>query len=862
MLQDGHLQDIVDAAARLPADQRAALIETLTQNLAGPGPPPEHPPRPVSLSDWEGRHVGPYRLTKLLAAGGMGAVYVAERADNQYEMRVAIKVVRPGMNTERIIGRFLQERQVLASLDHPNIARMLDGGTAADGTPYLVMEYVEGGVPIDVYCDEHKLDIRQRLLLLRAVCNALQYAHQNLFVHRDIKPQNILVTPDGTAKLLDFGIAKLLDPARIGMGPQLTLDSAPMTPEYASPEQVRDEPVSTSADIYAMGVVLYRLLTGRSPYALKTRGTTDLLVAITDQVPQRPSDAVRRAGPPDLDEAAALRGATASQLAKQLHGDLDVILLTALQKDPKRRYASAEHLGDDIRRHVEGLPVAARGDTLGYRVGKFVTRHKVAAAATLAFTIALIALTVSSVYFARAARRERSVAVERQMIADRRFHDLRQFARFVVFEFDEAIRGGETNARRLMVAQALGYLNGLSKESENDPAILRDLANAYVKIGDIQGNPYVANLGDGAGAIASYRRAADVADALVRIEPGNPGNATVQGRTRLGLGDLMMQAGDNDGAKRLYGEAARILETAAGNGPPGEAALLAASAMGKLGFLQLSVEGNARAALASLERAVGTAHRAAANQPGNPEGMKVVSAALLGLGRVLVNLGRHREGIARLTEAITVRKQLSASMPGDRHFRREVAASLILLGDALSSNRQADQAADSYREGARVHRELLQADPKNRQFLRDSYVALGRVATAEQQLGHHRQARETTRSALQLLASIVDEPDATAYDLQSYVWLLVTTSYPELRDASRALPYAKRAVEKATTPTTLDSLARSYDGLGLHRLAFETEHKALRMLPSPSAGEKPSALRMEIENNLARFQAAAANSKQ
>lgn len=859
MSPDGNLENIVDAAARLPADQRAALIETLTQNLAASEPPSEQSPRPMSLSDWEGRHIGPYRLEKLLAAGGMGAVYVAERADKHYQMRVAIKVVRPGMDTERILRRFRQERQVLASLDHRNIARMLDGGASADGTPYLVMEYVEGGVPIDAYCDQHRLAVRERLLLFRAVCNALQYAHQNLVIHRDIKPQNILVTPDGTAKLLDFGIAKLLDPAR--MGTQLTLDSAPMTPEYASPEQVRDEPVSTSADVYAMGVVLYRLLTGRSPYSLKTRGTADLLVAITDQVPQRPSNAVWRAGPPNPDEVAALRDATTSQLAKQLSGDLDVILLTALQKDPKRRYASAEHLGDDIRRHVEGLPVAARGDTIGYRMGKFVTRHKVAAAATLAFTVTLIALTISSVYFARAARREQAVAVQRQMIADRRFQDLHQFARFVVFEFDEAIRTGETNARRLMVAQALGYLNGLSKESENDPAILRDLANAYIKIGDIQGNPYVANLGDSSGAIASYRRAVQIADALIRIEPGNPRNATVHGRTQLGLGDLMMQAGDNEGAKKLYGEASRILEKAAGNDLAGEAPLLAASALGRLGFLQLSVEGDARAALASLERAVDTAHRATANQPSNPEGMKVVSAASLGLGRVLVNLGRHREGIARLTEALTVRKQLSGSMPGDRHLRREVAASLILLGDALSSNSQTNRAADSYREGVRIHRELLQADPKNRQFLRDAYVALGRVATAEKQRGHHHQARETTRSALQLLASIVDEPDATAYDLQSYVWILVTTSYAELRDASRALPYAKRAVAKSTTPTTLDSLARTYHALGMHRLAVETEHKALRTLPTP-AGEKPSALRTEIEENLKRFQVAAANSKQ
>ncbi len=810
-------------------------------------------PRPTRLSDWEGRRVGPYRLVKKLAAGGMGAVYVAERADQQYEKQVAIKVVRPGMDTENILQRFLQERQVLAALDHPNIARMLDGGTTPEGMPYLVMEYVDGGVPIDTYCDQKRLDVRQRLELFRTVCNALQYAHQNLIVHRDIKPQNILVTPDGTAKLLDFGIAKQLDPAA-HRGTELTVDSAPMTPEYASPEQVKNEPVTTSTDVYAMGVVLYRLLTGRTPYVLKAQNAPELFLAITRQEPQRPSDAVRRAGPPNPDECAGVREGTPDRLAKRLRGDLDVMLLTALQKEPNRRYHSVQHLGDDVRRHLEGLPVAARGDTVGYRVGKFIARHKIAAAATIAFTLGLIALTISSVYFANRARKE-------QAIAEQRFQDVRKLATFVVFEFDDAIRGGETNARRVLVAQALGYLNGLSKEAGNDPAILRDLAKAYLKVGDIQGNPYVANIGDGAGAIVSYKRAAEVADTLVIVEPRNLENITVRGKTRLGLGHLTMQAGNNNAAKRYYEEATEIFNPVAKVEPTGEAARLVAFAVGKLGFLQLTVEGNLNGAYTSFDQALHMAQAIVARSPRDPEAVRVVARASVDLGRVLVRLGRRQEGIERLREGLVSQTQLSMSRPSESLLRREVATFTAMLGDALAANKMPEDAASSYRESVVILQDLLRGDPKNRQYLRDTYVFLGRLATVQQQLGHHTEARETTRSALKLLSGLVDLADATSYDLQSYVWMLVTSDYPELRDYARALPYAKRAVEKGESPSTLDSLARAYHGLGMHRFAVETEERALSLLPSLEAGERPSALRSELVQNLTRFResAAAAN---
>ena len=304
------------------------------------------------------RRIGPYRLLCEIGHGGMGAVYLAERSDAQYEKRVAIKLIRYGMDSDRLLARFNTERQILASLDHPNIARLLDGGTTDEGVPYFVMEYIEGE-PIDAYARARGLGIVQRLELFLHVTAAVAYAHQQLVLHRDIKPANVLVTSDGVPKLLDFGIAKLLDTADRA---KLTLTGARLlTPEYASPEQVEGLRVATTSDVYSLGVVLYELLTGRLPYRLRSRMPYDVAEAIRTTEPERPS----RALPADTSERARPR----------LRGDLDTIVLTAMRKEPQRRYASVQQFADDIRRLVAGQRVVGHADTLWYRATKFVRRN-------------------------------------------------------------------------------------------------------------------------------------------------------------------------------------------------------------------------------------------------------------------------------------------------------------------------------------------------------------------------------------------------------------------------------------------------------------------------------------------------------
>jgi serine/threonine-protein kinase len=364
------------------------------------------------------RRIGPYRLISELGRGGMGTVWLAARADEHFEKRVALKVVR-GSDSQEVFRFFRRERQILAGLEHPNIARLLDGGTTEEGLPYFVMEHVEG-VPIDRYCDEHKLSVSDRLRLFEGVCSAVQHAHRSLVVHRDLKPGNILVTEEGVPKLLDFGIAKLLDPGVAGGVSAETIVA--LTPDYASPEQVRGRAITTATDVYSLGVILYELLTGQRPYRVKSNEHVEVLKAVCESDPARPSTAVGRTGErlkPDgtkviitPEETGRLRHDTPQRLRRRLKGDLDAIVLTALQKDPIQRYASVEALARDIRRYLRGQPILARKTSTVHRLRKLAGRHKLGVAAGAAILGLLVALAVTSTVQAARIRKERDRATE------------------------------------------------------------------------------------------------------------------------------------------------------------------------------------------------------------------------------------------------------------------------------------------------------------------------------------------------------------------------------------------------------------------------------------------------------------------
>jgi serine/threonine protein kinase len=399
-------------------DKPAASLSTITQTLVSSG---------AEIQDYPpGHRVGAYELQKCIGRGGMGSVWLATRSDKEFKKQVAIKLVKRGMDTQEILRRFRLERQLLAGLTHPNIAALIDGGSTPDGLPYLVMEYVDG-IRIDRYCEQHKSTITERLKLFRDVCAAVQYAHGNLVVHRDLKAGNILVTAEGCPKLLDFGIAKLIRTEHDTLAAAETRPGLrPMTLDYASPEQVRGEPITTATDVYSLGVLLYKLLTGKSPYGLAARSDSALRKAICEQEPLKPSAVVltdEKAVIPQATQkldvsAEETRDKARRRVKKKLAGDLDMIVLMALRKEALRRYASVEQFSEDIRRYLEGRPVIARSDTFGYRAARFVRRNAVAVGAAAIVGLTLLGVTIFEQRSAAQAARKESVAEARLKVIE------------------------------------------------------------------------------------------------------------------------------------------------------------------------------------------------------------------------------------------------------------------------------------------------------------------------------------------------------------------------------------------------------------------------------------------------------------
>ncbi len=459
------------------------------------------PARGLGLA--EGDRIGAYRIVREIGRGGMGTVYLAERDDQHFHKQVAIKLVTRGMDTAALLDRFRRERQILARLEHPYIARLLDGGTAPDGRPYLVMEYVEGR-PIAAYAAEHRLGTRRLIELFVKVCAAVHCAHQNLVVHRDLKPGNILVDSHGSPRLLDFGIAKLLGPDDTAQW-TITQGGRLLTPDYASPEQVRGGPITTGSDIYSLGAILYELLAGVRPHRLRDYTAIEIERAVCQDDPVRPSTAARQ-------EAAEHPGTAPPALS----ADLDNIVLMAMQKDPARRYGSAAEFSDDLQRFLDGLPVRARQDTVFYRTAKFIRRHRALVAAAVLLVASLTGgIAISSVQAHRA-------RLERQR-AEQRLSQIVDLANRALIDVHTSIETlpGATGARRRLLEITVSYLDQLASDSGHDARVQLALASAYTGVGEVKGYPGRPNIGDAAGALQAYRKADAILSALAGHEGDN-----------------------------------------------------------------------------------------------------------------------------------------------------------------------------------------------------------------------------------------------------------------------------------------------------------------------------------------------------
>jgi serine/threonine protein kinase len=457
-----------------------------------------------------GQTLGPYTLISQIGQGGMGSVWLARRSDGRFERQAAVKFVSIALAGRATEERFKREGSILGRLTHPHIAELLDAGVSSDGHPYLILEYVDGEA-IDRYCDERKLDVETRVRLFLDVLAAVAHAHANLIVHRDIKPSNVLVTTSGEVKLLDFGIAKLLEgEGQTGAATLLTHEGgSALTPQYAAPEQLTGQPVTTATDVYAQGVLLYLLLCGRHPAGSSLHSPADLVKAVLDREPSRASDATTGDNSKLIAEK---RGTTPDKLRRELCGDLDTILGKALKKDPRERYSSVTGFADDLQRYLKHEPISARPDTLAYRTAKFLRRNRTVVSLTAAAIVLVIGSLSTGLY----------VANRQRKIAEQRFAQVRQLANKFI-ELDNKIRGlpGSTKVRMEMVSDSLQYLTSLGSDVHDDKDLELEIAYAYIRVAHAQGDPTSPNLGQFTEAEASLNNASTFVDPVLSKDPIN-----------------------------------------------------------------------------------------------------------------------------------------------------------------------------------------------------------------------------------------------------------------------------------------------------------------------------------------------------
>jgi serine/threonine protein kinase len=681
-----------------------------------------------------GKRIGAYEILEEIAVGGMGAVYRAVRADGQYKQQVALKIVRSELGAEFTASRFKNERQILASLSQPNIAKILDAGTTADGMPYFVMELVEGQ-RIDNYCDAHKLSTTERLDLFLQICSAVQYAHQHLVIHRDIKPGNILVNSDGVPKLLDFGIAKILESSSVDNQYEQTISLVRLlTPEYASPEQIKGEPITTASDVYSLGVVLYELLTGRAPYNAPTQTPHELSRAVCETEPERPSMAVLRKQLPanerqrksaDDSSLTAMREGSPEKLSRRLRGDLDNIVLMALRKEPQRRYASVEQFAQDIRRHLDHLPVIARKDTAAYRASKFITRHKVGVAVGALVTVALLSATGITIRQARIARAERARA-------ERRFNDVRKLANSLIFEVHDSIQElpGATAARKLIIQRAQEYLDGLAQESQSDPTLLRELAAAYGRLANVQGHPRDANIGDTPRALQNARKAVELLEAALSLNPSNRDIRRELAESNINLSYMQSKVNDESGYIRSLDEAVQGLEGLAASNPedPKIQSDLA-DAYSATGF-RFNDENNLTQGLTYHQKALAIYQRLVKIDPRNEQYQTQLSFSHKRVASVLIMQNQLQPAFEHEQAALTIDEAQLALHPDSARTRYNITFAYGDTGFILRRQGDLDGALSYYRKALAIRAALVAADPQDtraRNGLSTTYLKIGGI---------------------------------------------------------------------------------------------------------------------------------------
>lgn len=823
------------------------------------------------------QRVGPYEIDRLLGRGGMGSVYLAHRADGQFDQKVAIKLIDLPIGSHLFRERLREERQILAGLQHPYIARLLNGGLAEDGCPYLAMEYVEG-VPLQHYAAEHNLTEAERIELFLRVCEAVQFAHQNFVVHRDLKPDNILVVADGTPRLLDFGTAKLVSPNTSDS--ELTRSGyLSYTPQYASPEQVLGKPITAASDTYSLGVLLYLLLTRKLPYQVEGLATAEIQQVICEQPPERPT----------------------STSGKRLDGDLEAILLKALRKEPQQRYATVEQLAKDLRDHLDGHPVAARRGTWRYRAGKFVRRNRL----TLAASSLLATTMIAGLAGVEWQRRK----------AEARADDLRQLTNSLLSELDDAIQQlpGSTNAQKILVTRVLDHLDRMAKDAQGNRQTQLDLMDAYTRLATLQGSSYDQNIGDQQGALVSIGKAIAMGQTMTSNHPRDAAvlrelakAQDVRGRilddyapilvavaaTRESIDtydqllalpgvssqDLISAAspwcvlgdelgtdtnesmGDLPAARNAYHQSVAFLQRASLLDPNGHAPRSIAGMQLKIANMDDFID-----PYQELDDTKEGLREIAALPAGERESLRAMrSGMLLRQAEInaLIQLARYSEARTLAEEVVSEYSAMAAADTQDERAKvdlfdafdglaavHENAASPELEDSADVQRRNLTAAEPVLLRAVETAEKVLLQSPSQedlRPMMADAQVRLGVV---QYRLRQDPSAAGLVRSGLSELQQICSQNPHSAVVLNTAAKDQLQAEPPSARDPKLALQYAQRAVELThrKIPVMLLTLARAYRANGQIDLSRATAREGLALLPPPRPHEGPTNMRRLLE---------------
>jgi eukaryotic-like serine/threonine-protein kinase len=752
---------VLEAHCAGRADLRAE-VESLLAAHAGAGGFLSAPvvEGPDTVPQIPGARVGAFRVLERVASGGMGEVFRAERVEGDFTQQVAIKLIAARLTGAETVRRFRAERQILATLQHPNIVSLLDGGVTPSGQPYIAMEFV-AGEPITEFCRREAAPLETRLRLFRQLCAAVGFAHRRLIVHRDLKPANVLVNREGTVKVLDFGVAKLLDadaPPAVATLPLLL----PLTPNYASPEQMRGLPVTTACDLYALGVLLYELLTGRRPYETAGRTLDEVLALVLDREPSRPSGAPGRAVPYDL---------------RRLRGDLDAIVLKAMAKTPDARYGSAEELADDIDRFLSGQPVVAREPSLGYLARKTVARHRAAFAVSAIALVLLVAALVGALWQAQVATREHARAVER-------FDDVRELAGALIFRIHDEVAplAGSTPVRQTVIAEGLKFLERLERDATGDPGLQLELAEAYVRIGDVQGRRGAANLGDVDAARASYRRALRLAAAAAEADRTPEALAAVV-KANLALSGVLDRP-----ESRLPAEAALAVASEWHRREP--ESVRAIELVARARFF-VAIAAGYPDGLSHWQDADRLYHLLLAREPDRPDRIRNAALTQKYLGAHFEQAGQWEKALQHHERAYALDERRVQADPADRSAQLDLAIDMSNIGYGFWKRREHDRAIEWYRHSLESRERLAADDPE------DVYTR-GRVAYVHERLarlyletGRSRLARTHVREAI-ALGQPLAESDPLLY-LAQLAEAQHTAGDIELREGRRTVACAAYA---------------------------------------------------------------------